>query len=169
MRGAAIHPDGTIYLPCGAGMLKIVYNPPAAPVQTLINRVGGVDLVATDAAFDANGTLWLAGGNRLCKVDLGADTAQSFPLAAAQGMATRLLIGADNQVWYLNNGTAPFGRFNPANGATTVLQSPSGAKLTGPGWADPSRPQPKSAASTARRAPAPTLTSTRRSAKSVSG
>ena len=128
--GAAIHTDGTIYLPCGDGLLRIVYNPPAAPVETFISQIGGVSLLAVDAAFDGNGILWLAANSQLTRVDIGANAALVYPLSAAQGNASRLLIGADNQVWYLNNGNATFGRLNPATGAITVLHSPSGAKLT---------------------------------------
>jgi streptogramin lyase len=128
--GAAILPDGTIYLPCGQGLLKIVYNPPAAPVETYMSQIGGIAITATDAAFDSNGILWLAGGNKLIRVDIGTNVAQSYPLAPTQGTASRLLIGADNNIWYLNNGSAPFGRFDPATTTVTVLQSPSAARLT---------------------------------------
>ena len=128
--GAAIHPDGTVYLPCGDGLLKIVYNPPAAPVETFISQIAGVTLYAIDVAFDGNGILWLVGNSKITRVDLGANAALAYTLPAAQGNPSRLLIGADNQVWFLNNGNATFGRLDPGTGAITALQSPSGAKLT---------------------------------------
>ncbi|MBK7473241.1 MAG: hypothetical protein IPI73_24055 [Betaproteobacteria bacterium] len=124
--GAAIAADGTIYLPCGlAGLLKIVYNPPAAPVELLISQISGFQLSSNDAAFDSNGILWLAGGKRLLRVDLAANTATEYPLSAAQGYAARVLIGPDNHVWYLSNGAVLFGRLNPVTTEITVLQSPS--------------------------------------------
>lgn len=128
--GAAILPDGAVYLPCGQGLLRITYNPPAAPVEAYISQIGGVTLDANDAALDSKGILWLAGGNRLIRVDLNANAAQSYPLSPAQGTASRLLIGADDQVWYLDNGTVPFGRLDPVTGLITGLRSPSGARLT---------------------------------------
>ena len=83
--GAAIHPDGTIDLSCGDGLLKIVYNPPAAPVETFISQIAGVTLYAIDVAFDGNGILWLVGNSKITRVDLGANAALAYTLPAAQG------------------------------------------------------------------------------------
>lgn len=128
--GAAVAPDGTLYLPCTVGLLKIVYNPPGAPVETFINQISGITITAFDAAFDGNGTLWLAARSQLIRVELATNAVQTYSLLPAQGSASRLLIGANNQVWYLQNGSATFGRLDPATSAITVLRSPSGAKLT---------------------------------------
>jgi serine protease len=128
--GAAIATDGTSYLPCGEGLLKIVYNPPVPPVETYISQIGGIALTAFDAVFDRNGVLWLAGGNKLIRINLATNAVQTYPLLPAQGTALRLLVGADNRIWYYALVTAPFGRLDPVTGEITVLRSPSGAKLS---------------------------------------